>query len=68
MLNTYPLAMIDTRLMPQRETVIAVARSALSTSSSAPSARRHAALELDRSARPSGSSGRAGFAVTTIGE
>jgi hypothetical protein len=43
-----------------------IPRSALSPSSSAPSVRRGAAMELDRSARPRKSSGRAGFAVTTM--
>jgi hypothetical protein len=43
-----------------------IARSALSQSSPAPSARRNAALGLDCSARPSKSSGRADIALTTM--
>ena len=44
-----------------------IARSALSQSSPAPSARRKAALGLDRFARPSKSSGRAAIALATMG-
>jgi hypothetical protein len=43
-----------------------IARSALSQSSPAPSARRNAALGLDCSAQPSKSSGRADMALTTM--
>jgi hypothetical protein len=44
-----------------------IARSALSQSSPAPSARRKAALGLDRFARPSKSRGRAAIALATMG-
>ena len=43
-----------------------IARSALSPSSPAPSARRNAAVGLDGSTRPSKSSGRAAIALITM--